>query len=110
MKYIITRSSSWSDNPKIDGAVKELIHRYDYRIDNIRNRLNVWNEFCERCRDIIVESDGGYRGTCKEPVEVWVVEITDLHEFVKRYGTIILFEPDNEEGFWKVEIYDDYRE
>ena len=42
--------------------------------------------------------------------DVWVAEVDDLHEFVRIYGEIILKEPDNEEGLWTIEIYDDYRE
>lgn len=40
--------------------------------------------------------------------EDWAVEITNLQEFVDKYGPCVVYR--NEDGFCTIEIYDDYRE
>ena len=68
------------------------------------------DEMRGRCMDVRESSDGGFSGYLKNPDKVWVCDIPDLHAFVERYGRIILEKPNNREGLWEIEIYDDYRE
>lgn len=108
MKYIIERTSNWEGKP-IDECTKMKVHKYDYRNLCVKDHKLFWEDFCKCNRDIQIFDDC-YRGTHIEAKDVWVAEVNDLHEFVNQYGDIILSEPDNEEGLWRIEIYDDYRE
>jgi hypothetical protein len=108
MKYIIERSSDRYEKP-VSSAVEMEVHFYSWRVPKFRYNP-YWPDFEKNHRDIIVENDGRYRGTSKLPEKVWVAEIEDLHNFVAEYGDTILFRPNNEEGLWRVEIYDSYRE
>ena len=108
MKYIIDRSSSYKGAPIKECSI-ELLHGYEYfRFD--ANRI-AFEQFKMTHHDIKAEDDGYYRGTSNNATLVaYVAEINDLHEFVKQYGPIVMFEPNNEEGLFVIEIYDDYRE
>lgn len=109
MKYIIERTSAWSEQP-IPTAHVEKVHKYDFRRKPKKNEKYPWyEEFLASCHDI-KETPNGLRGVRNEPEEVWVDEIENLHKFVEQYGCIILNKPSCEEGLWSVEIYDDYRE
>lgn len=108
MKYIIERTSDLDARPT-DYCIHEEVHKFDYRNLRIKEHEYNWKQFHDICRDISIV-DGYYVGVRKMATDVWVSEVDDLHEFVRKYGRIILFPPDNEEGLWKIEIYDDYRE
>lgn len=66
--------------------------------------------FISRNHDIHLDEEGDWCGTNNEPSNCWVAEITDIHKFVEEFGQIIISQPDNTEGLWNIEIYDDYRE
>ena len=107
-KYIVTRSSNWRGSEKpIDEAVPVMVHWY-FEITSRASEI-YRNRMREKI-DIISEDDGGFRGFAKEASAAWVCEITDIHAFVEKYGKIILNKPSNKEGYWEIEIYDDYRE
>lgn len=110
MKYIITRSSSMGDEEPIKGCKIEEIHNYVRFYKDIKNKPQLWEYANNRCRDLVEEGDC-YRGVEKIPEQVFVIDVDDLHDFARQHdGKIILFEPDNEEGLWKIEIYDEHRE
>jgi hypothetical protein len=100
----------FGDEQPIDNAVQEQIHYFGYRDGSIINNPIAWENFNNNCRDIIKLPDGNYRGIRKDASDVWVVEIDNLNDFVKKYGQIVLSESNTEEGYMSVEIYDDYRE
>ena len=106
-KYIVNRTSTWGEKP-IEEAEPCKIHPY-FRIkgnapETLKKRLR---ESSEIIREF---NDGGFEGYRLMEDDVWSCDIPDLHNFVEKYGKIILSKPDNKEGLWKVEIYDDYRE
>lgn len=103
MKYIVSRTSIWTDEKPIEEAVEGEVHEYNTYCDESILSKNVF-------KDIIKLSDGHFRGTYKQPVKVWVVEVDDLIKFVDKYGPIIIQPADNEEGLYEIEIYDYYRE
>ena len=110
MMYIVTRSSDSKKKP-IDDCTREKVHFYEYILVSCKDNPDSWKHFERRNRNIHKTIDGKYyTGTNKEDSEVYVAVVNDLHEFVNQYGDIILSEPDNEEGLWRIEIYDDYRE
>lgn len=107
-KYLVTRTSLWNDEKPVEEATPIMVHRYiefstfadkRYREKERKGMEVTWEK-----------KDGSFGGYYKEPDEAWLCDIPDLHEFVKKYGKIILMEPKNKEGCWEVEIYDDYRE
>lgn len=105
MKYIVKRASDWNSMPVRDckyEPINELI-----KIRKASENPPDWMK--ERCANIHVEGDL-FVGTNKYPEHVWTLEIDDLHAFVERYGTIVLSKPENDEGLWRVLIYDDYIE
>ena len=106
-QYIVTRTSCWREKP-VDEAVPCKVHeRFEITArasltDRIRMRERV---------DVTQENaDGSFCGFKKEATDAWMCDIPDLHAFVEKYGKIILNKPQNKEGYWEVEIYDDYRE
>lgn len=107
MKYIVSRSSSWFGKP-IPQARKGEVHPFcnlvagalPYRVSKVR----------EMCHNFHRKDDGTWFGIYNEPTDVWFCDIDDLHKFAEQYGRIILSPPENEEGIWKIEIYDDFRE
>ncbi len=116
MKYIVKRTSNYCSfeegNPPVENAKMEYIHQYDTRTPIIKQkgRENIWKQFVERNRNIVQLPNGNWRGIEKEAEQVWVVEVDDLLSFVDKHGQCILSEPDCEEGYYEIEIYDDYRE
>lgn len=108
MRYIIERTSAWGERPT-EKSTTQSVHLYDYRVAEFRNYKN-WDKFCSINHDIMRTAEGYWRGTNNEPTEVWTEEVDDLHGYVREHGKIILTEPNNAEGLWKIEIYDDYRE
>ncbi len=59
---------------------------------------------CEEAKRVLVRT----RDQVHTEIEEWAVEIPDLQVFVDKHGRCILDRDDN--GFYTVEIYDDYRE
>lgn len=109
MKYIIKRLSDLYNKP-IYNATKETVHNLSKRYRYIENKLDVWKNFVEQYNNIHLDEENCWCGTSNVPTEVWVAEVYDLHSFANEYGTIILKRPDNAEGLWTIEIYDDYME
>lgn len=108
-KYIVERTSAWNNKEKpVEGATTVMVHWYrevvgiaaDSCRKEMREKLDVDYE----------DENGNFGGYEKEPEEVWVCEIPDLHAFVEKYGKIILMKPSVKEGYWMIEIYDDFRE
>lgn len=83
MKYIIKRSSLCGHEQPIEECTEETVHVF-YTRDGIRQRV---------------------------PTKVWVADIDNLLSFVDECNdAIIISKPDCEEGYYCLEIYDDYRE
>jgi hypothetical protein len=83
MKYIIKRSSLCYGNKPIEECTEETVHVF-CTISGIRKRV---------------------------PTKVWVADIDNLLSFVDECNDdIIISKPDCEEGYYCLEIYDDYRE
>ena len=109
MKYVIERTSDfWNENQPVEGAWKEKVHNFDSRVKAFKAFVN-YESWLATLKDVHEDEDNVY-GTKIEPEDVWVAEVESLHDLVEKYGKIILFKADNEEGLWKIEIYDDYRE
>lgn len=105
--YIIKRASNRDmDIPPCKGAEHAKVH-YFYDIRKHGDMRWYYN----LVRDVVEFGEDGLHGVRKEPDNVWVCEVTDFRALVKEVGfDIILSEPDNEEGIWEIEIYDDYIE
>lgn len=106
-KYIVSRTSIWGEKP-VDEAVPCEVHPYrgisgraaEFYKKKLRKQIDVeWED-----------EDGSFGGYQKEGEAAWLCDIPDLHEFVNKYGNVILMKPHNKEGYWELEIYDDYRE
>ena len=105
-EYIVRRASACGGDPKVEGARVVQIHEFfDRKIGGY-----IYNGFRDRYRDWHPIGNGFERGIEIKPIDVWVCQIDDLCDFVKRYGSIVLDEPKNEEGYWQVLIYDSYIE
>ena len=96
----------FGDAQPIDNTVQEPIHYFDDIAGSIIHHPLVWENFNNKCRDIIKLPNGNYRGVMKNAINRWVAEIDNLSDFVKEYGKIVLDVCDNEEGYMSVEIYD----
>lgn len=108
-KYIVSRTSDWRgvDKP-VEGATSVMVHWYRM-VSGIA--ANSYQKDMREKLDIDYEDENGnFGGYEKKPTVEWLCDIPDLQEFVKKYGKIILMEPENKEGIWEVEIYDSYRE
>lgn len=88
MKYVVTRTSEWGDNPKVKGVQKEILP-YIY----------------------------GYKDRIEEFREAYTIEIDSLealHQFIKDCGCDIIISNPSDDGFGfqlpEIEVYDDYRE
>lgn len=112
MKFVVTRTSLYSEEEQpVDGAVKEEVTSYGYRSLEIEKREQAWKRFNEDYTDIKRLPNSGWRGTSKEKQFVWVIEIDDIVEFVKKVGECIVSASEKYvEGYPQIEIYDDYRE
>lgn len=113
MKYIIKRSSLCDHEQPIEGCTKETVHFFDTRTNVITTPIKqkVWEVFNRVNRDIKQLPNGNWRGINKVPTEVWVADIDNLLSFVDECNDdIIISKPDCEEGYYCLEIYDDYRE
>lgn len=107
--YLCSRSSHSGERP-CDGAFLARVVCVDYRTVSDPKHI-----LANRGTD----GDWYTRGTNHRVVlgmiardlgekEVWAVEIADVHAFVAEHGLCILGL--NFDGFWTIEIYDDYRE
>lgn len=107
MKYIVSRTSDYNEvNSPCEGAVKEQLFissaAYDFELNRSLNEILKDYDYAKK------EGDEIYLYKLQD---VWVVDIPDLLEFVKKYGEVILgFYHNNDQDLPKVEIYDDYRE
>ena len=105
-RYIVTRSSTWGEEKPVPEAVKVSVLRSHFVSPN---STQTFREMMKRRSERFEEIEGGgFNAFFRE--DAWACDIEDLKDFVKEHGCIILTEPDNEEGFWGVEIYDYYRE
>ena len=108
-KYIVKRTSDWRGEKKpVPDAERCEIHMYfalsgkaaKSDRESVGQRMDVeWED-----------EDGGFGGYMKQAEDAWLCDIPDLQAFVLVHGKIVLSKPDNKEGYWNVEIYDDYRE
>ena len=112
MKFVVTRTSLSLDKVQpVEGAVKEEVTLYGYRIKETEKDEQVWKRFNEKFTDIKRLPNGDWRGTSKEKQVVWVIEIDDIIEFIKKVGDcIVSVSEDYVEGYPQIEIYDGYRE
>jgi hypothetical protein len=100
MKYVITRTSNYSEeeDPKVEGAVKETLP-YHY---NELDRTIFGKRQYMPARDVMREC--------------WTIELNsleELHDLISKYGEIVVFGLDKEGRGFKlptIEIYDNYRE
>lgn len=106
--YICCRTSS--GNPSIPEAFKVLVVETDTRCCDDPKKIPAnygtdgdWYTIGtnHRVEDGMIKRDIGTRYE-------WAVELTDIMEFVDRYGECIVGRDDR--GFCTIEIYDDYRE
>ena len=112
MKFKVTRTSLYLTNEQpVEGAVKEEVTPYGYRVGDLEKRERQWKCFNEEFTDIKRLPNGYWRGTSKEKKVIWVIEIDDIIEFIKKVGECIVSASEEcVEGYPQIEIYDDYRE
>ena len=113
MKFIIYRSSTWTDeNPNVEGANETDVHL----IDNCYHK-HLFEQFSKNHTDIKQVGAEKWKGTNTTPQRLWVIEFNTIEEllaFIDKYGKVIIhkksFVLQNKEGYREIEIYDDYRE
>lgn len=113
MKFVIERTSQWRcETPPVEGATRELVTRYDYRIAGVEKNKAAWENFNRLNNDLEHLPNGEWRGKRKDKEEVWVIEIDDIMEFVKKLDEKIILTAAGEfvEDYPCIEIYDAYRE
>jgi hypothetical protein len=112
MKFVVTRTSLYLDEAQpVEGAVKEEVTPYGYRINDFEKQEQAWKHFNENFTDVKRLPSGDWRGTRKEKEVVWVIEIDNIIEFIKKVGTCVVSVSEKYvEGYPQIEIYDDYRE
>lgn len=116
MRYIISRSSSFSEKPHPDAVGKFPVLKRDIR--TFKDKQEWLSRFPhDEKRAIewgVTESGLPFRIVSSSGVE-WIIDIPDLLAFVKENGQCILHPPPEEylgelEGLYHIEIYDDWRE
>lgn len=119
MKYIITRTSLGSDEEIRPHEKAELvtIRQYSYAnmpYINARGGDDRFVErFKERCTDIEELPSGVLRGISKRTMNVWMIEIDDIHSFIDEEGGEFVLSCEEYPDYGKlytIEIYDYYRE
>lgn len=107
--YLVRRTSS-DRGPPCDEAFKILTTKVDTRNWDDPKKIPANNltygDWYLRGTNHRVENGKMKRdmGTREE----WAIEISDIHEFIDKYGNCVVGRDNN--GFYTVEIYDDYRE
>lgn len=108
MKFIVSRTSILNDAKPCDNANYEEVAWIDRRIvsrpEDLAYDSHTWllegsNHRVEN--DMITRDLKAY---------AWTIEITDIIEFSKQYGEIIITAIPRNYYLPKIEIYDDYRE
>lgn len=113
MKFIIKRSSY--EAVGLDGVISGETHKI-LRCGKDYFECFPINRLTKECINIVfaVDSDGPcYKGECIKADRVDLFEVNTLEEMlalVEKVGSVIIFPPDNVEGYYTLEIYDDYRE
>ena len=113
MKFIIYRSSTWTDeNPNVEGAIETAVHL----IGRCYHKHQL-DKFSENHTDIKQVGAEKWEGTNTTPERLWAIEFNSIDEllaFVDKYSKVIIhkksFALQNKEGYREIEIYDDYRE
>lgn len=107
-KYIVTRTSLWNGEKPVEEATPVMVHWY-CMVSGIA--ANTYRKGMREKLDVDYEDENGnFGGYEKESSEAWLCEIPSLEAFVDKYGRIVLSTPENKEGYYEVEIYDQYRE
>ena len=103
--YLVTKSREDEEGvPPCKGAKKVYVHDYA----SYKKFGNM--DWFYKNYDVLEEDEDSVSGVDKRPHEAWLCEIKDFRAFVKEYGPVIIFKPECKEGYWQVEIYNDYRE
>lgn len=116
MRYIIERTSNCGDNPKCEGAFKVTAkERKDIRtFKNKEEWLKKFPKDEDRALRWGVTKDKEPYRVCRVNIDLWLIDIEDLREFVCKYGHTILSPPKEEyigyEDLFIIEVYDSYRE
>ena len=105
-QYVVTRTSIWSEEKPVEEAFKRTLTKHVTLKSTAAEHVKEMTR--KKCERYVVHQDMSITFYIKK--DAWVCDIPDLCAFVEKYGRIILMKPDNEEGLWFVEIYDDYRE
>ena len=113
MKFLIYRSSTWTDeNPNVEGTIETAVHL----IDRCYHKHKL-EQFSKNHTDIKQIADEMWEGADITPQRLWVIEFNTSEEllaFVDKYGKVIIhktaFALQNKEDYREIEIYDDYRE
>lgn len=85
MKFIVSRTSAWSDEKPCDEAMR----------DTAVTEYKVGQEMVREMKDI------------------WSIELNtldELMEFFNKHGTIVITDWWDNQAYKEIEIYDDYRE
>ena len=116
MKFIIERTSSWSEEKPCEEAEKMTVPYWHTRTCDEKefnrkfsDREGLWRS---KGKNHKITKDG-YITRQEEDKEVWGIEIKSLEEllnFQKKYGSLILQEHFYDNDTFSLEIYDDYRE
>lgn len=110
MKYVIFRSSDYDIKP-CENAIQEKltkIVRSSFRTLKEARKLNGCGWFFRDDSFNHQETTDGCTHDCYE--QFWTIEIDNIHDFIDKYGEIIIFKSDCREIPYKIEIYDSYRE
>lgn len=116
MKYLINRVSCY-DKPPCEEAKEEIYIRIDIRNCDCPSKIHMFNGN-KKLADKYWFNDGfNHRvenSQIKRDLEDkdWFIELNSIEEinkFVKKYGDIVI-KPPSDSIFYKLEIYDDYRE
>lgn len=109
MRYIVSRTS-FVEGPPVDGACKVSRTRVDRRSTDDPSKIPAYGGqsawWFEKGSNHRIENGRICRDLGTE--EVWVVDIDDVLEFVKKHGQCVI--SIDFDGWPEIEVYDDYRE
>lgn len=113
MKFIVSRTSEWSGNPKVGGAkIEELTYLDARTVKSLEEaRAKPWSkEWFESGANHREEGGLVVRDVINEKHTLEIKTLKALVEFVAKYGDIVIQASGYKEVPYEIEVYDGYRE
>ena len=118
MKFVICRTSMWTEEKPYEKCVREIVDRIEVRSLNTPEQYDTRfstreGKWLSRGVNHCINEEGYIQRTHKNDREVWVIEVNTLDELIalqKEIGEELILSTVRYDGVPSLEIYDSYRE